>query len=357
MDDFLFEAQVTAVFPESRTLSAKWLKASEHDIFNVSMLMSPGNFSFPMVGEIVLVVGGPANYYCLGKIDSQYKVKLGLVSTEDGNTATVKLSDGTEIGDDLTAKKVNGGETVIGNLAKGIWLSLSNSRNFSLIGGINEGIKYIYNAGQTTIRTLQLLGQTIVHDGSGQVTTLGSVMRFFPGVGNFIAKNPLTQQGAVEATTTIYDAATAVAKATLKLGDIFIEPIPSQDGGVLQPHTEIGIAGAAPTATLGAVLAAFNATGIEIGSVKIDKLGNISINTPLPGSGLLSITAGVKLAVDAPLVNLGTTQDIPATEPAVLGTALLTWLATHTHGSGTGPTSVPIQPTLPTLVSTKVFIK
>jgi hypothetical protein len=360
LDAFLFEARVTAVFPEERVINATWLKADDHQIFNANVIMSPGNFSFPQKGDIVLVIGGPSGYYCIGKIDNQYKIKIGEGQPDEkGNPAVVKLGDGTEIGDTLKAKKVHGGETVLGNLAKGIWLSLSNSRNFSLLGGVNEGIKYIYNAGQATIRTLQLLGQTIIHDASGQITTLGAVMRFFPGVGNFIAKNPQTQQGAVEATTTIYDTVTAIAKATFKLGDIFAnEPIPSQDAGILQPHTEIGATGA--STWLNAVLAVMNAAGLEVASIKIDNMGNISINTPAPGSGLLSITALTKIAIDSILVHLGTTQDVPATEPVVLGTQLMTWLAGHTHGSSVGPTSPPIASDLATitagtLISKKVF--
>ena len=350
-ESFIFEARVTAVFPEERTLNAQWCWASDHQIFNARMIMSPGNFSFPQVGEIVLIIGGPSSYYCLGKFDSQYKVKLGLGKPDaQGNPAVVKLGDGTEIGDKLKAKKVYGGETVLGNLAKGTWLLLSNSRNFSLIGGVNEGIKYIYNAGKATVRTLQLLGQTIVNNGSGQITTLGAVTRFFPGIGNFIAKNPLTQQGAVEATTTIYDTLTTLAKATLKLGDIFIEPITSQDTGILQPHTEIGAAGAATW--LNAMLAVFNAAGLEVSSIKIDNAGNMSINTPLPGTGKLVINSGLNTHILSTLgTYIGGSANVPPIEPMVLGQQLYNWLSTHKHPTGTGPSGVPTPDDIATLAT------
>jgi len=296
----------------------------------------------------------------LPQLDAQYIIKVGQGKPdEEGNPATVTLSDGTKVGDTYKAKIVKGGEAVLGNLAKGIWLSLSNSRSFSLLGGVNEGIKYIYNSGKTTIRTLRLLGQTIVNDASGQTTTLGTVMRFFPGLGDFIVKNPLTQQGAVEATTVVSNPLTARPMAAIKLGDIFIEPITSQDTGILQPHTEAGAAGIVPAVALRTVLQAFSDTGLEVSSVKLDNLGNMSINAPAPGTGLLSISALTKIAVDALLIHLGTTQDVLATEPAVLGTALSTWLLAHTHGSGTGPTSPPIQPIIPlvdSMFSKKVFI-
>jgi len=351
-DDFLFEARVTAIFPEERVLNATWLWASDHTIESARVIMDPGNFSFPLVGDIVLIIGGPSSYYCLGKVDSQYKIKIGQGQPDkQGNPAVVKLGDGTEIGDDLRAKKVYGGETVLGNLAKGIWLSLSNSRNFSLMGGVNEGIKYIYNAGKTTIRTLQLLGQTIIHDGSGQITTLGTVTRFFPGIGNFIAKNPTTQLGAVEATTTIYDTLTAVQKATLKLGDIFIEPVTSQDTGVLQPHTEAGLTGAATW--LNAMLAVFNAAGLEVSSIKMDNAGNLTINAPLPGVGKVIINSGVNTHIISTLgTYIGGSADVPPIEPMVLGTQLYNWLATHTHPTGTGPSGVPAElATLATILS------
>jgi len=357
LDAFLFEARVTAVFPEERVVSASWLKSGEHQIFDARVIMSHGNFSFPMVGDIVLVIGGPSSYYCIGKIDNQYKVKLGLgQEDEDGNPAIVKLGDGTEIGEDLKAKKVHGGETVLGNLAKGIWLSLSNSRNFSLMGGVNEGIKYIYNAGKTTIRTLQVLSQTIVNDASGQITTLGAVMRFFPGVGNFIAKNPQTQQGAVEATTTIYDTATALAKATFKLGDIFIEPIASQDAGILQPHTEAGVAGTA--SWLNAILAVMNAAGIEVASIKMDAVGNLTINTPLGGKTVINSSTTTHIISTAGTWIGGTTEG-PPVDPMVLGQQLYTWLAAHKHPTGTGPSGPPTpddQATLATILSLKNFV-
>ena len=349
---FLFEARVTAVFPEERVINATWLKASDHQIFNARVIMSPGNFSFPQKGDIVLVIGGPPGYYCIGKIDNQYKIKIGEGQPDkEGNPAVVKLGDGTEIGDKIKAKKVHGGETVLGNLAKGIWLSLSNSRNFSLIGGVNEGIKYIYSAGQATIRTLQLLGQTIINDASGQITTLGAVMRFFPGVGNFIAKNPQTQQGAVEATTTIYDTITTIAKATFKLGDIFQnEPIPNQDGGILQPHTEAGASGSA--SWLNALLAVMNAVGIEVSSVKMDAVGNISINATVVGTGKVIINAGTNTHVLSTAgTYIGGTADIPPTEPMVLGQKLYDWLANHKHPTGTGSSGAPTPADILTLAT------
>lgn len=46
------------------------------------------------------------------------------------------------------------------------------------------------------------------------------------------------------------------------------------------------------------------------------------------------------LVISSPSIRLG---DIDAGQAVVLGNALQSWLASHTHGTGTGPTTTPIQ--------------
>lgn len=63
---------------------------------------------------------------------------------------------------------------------------------------------------------------------------------------------------------------------------------------------------------------------------------------------------GTSLVMDAPQIKIGGTS---ASQAAVLGTALLEWLNTHTHGVSGAATTVPTKQADPlTLLSTKVKI-
>jgi uncharacterized protein involved in type VI secretion and phage assembly len=84
-------------------------------------------------------------------------------------------------------------------------------------------------------------------------------------------------------------------------------------------------------------------------------------NTITIDAGGVTIKTGQKVTIDgatafdvnAAAVNLG---QFP-TEPAVLGQQLLGWLARHTHATGVGPSSPPVEPPTPALLSTVVKVK
>lgn len=61
--------------------------------------------------------------------------------------------------------------------------------------------------------------------------------------------------------------------------------------------------------------------------------------------------------VEATAIDLGGTETVPSTEPAVLGTKFLTWAATHTHPDAMGGTLVATPPPTPDLLSTTVRLK
>jgi hypothetical protein len=103
-------------------------------------------------------------------------------------------------------------------------------------------------------------------------------------------------------------------------------------------------------------------------SVVIDTVGKKITITDKDNSNTITIDAGgvtikttQKVVIDgasefsakAAAVNLG---NLP-TEPAVLGQQLLTWLNTHTHATGVGPSSPPVAPATPALLSTVVKVK
>jgi len=332
---WVFLAQVTAVYPDFRTLDVKWL-TGDQTVRQVTIISGFANFSLPASGDFCLVMGNDSGYYCLGKIDDHYVEKLaGNVTDKRGNK--------------LKAKLVPPGESVFMNLAKNIILTLGNSGNFSLLNGMQEGISYVKSAGTATIRTLQLLGQTIVSEASGQLVNLGTVLSFVPGIGMFVVQNPQTKQGAVEFAVRMTDPVTALGTASLKLGDIFTEPIVSADKSILEPHTDIGAAGAANwlNAYMGVLI-----KGVEVGTVKIDNKGNISVNAALPGQGKVVINAGTNAQIISTAgTYIGGTADVPPTEPMVLGTQLMTWLAAHKHPTGMGPSGPPTPDDIANLIN------
>lgn len=363
---WLFIARVVAIYPESRVVDVKWLTGDQ--LVHQAMLVSSfANFSFPAVGDYCVIIGDDSGYYCLGKIDDHYPNKLGLITDDDGN----KVIPTDKEGNKLKAKRVPGGESVFMNLAKNTFLILSNSGGFSLLSGaFQHGIDYILSSGINTLKHLKVLGNTITSEASGQLMRIGAVIRN-DNLGNpTTVANPVTLSGAVEGSINVTEPADPLGldTAAVKVGDIFIEPVTVDSGthlptagaatptkGLL-PHTDLGASGI--SRAVRALLGVF-AAGTDLGTVKIDDLGNVTVNSNAAG-GTSVLNAGLKIVINAPLTIIGTTPDDPSatTEPAVLGTSLITWLNTHQHGSGTGPTSTPITPALPTdFNSTKVFVK
>jgi uncharacterized protein involved in type VI secretion and phage assembly len=83
--------------------------------------------------------------------------------------------------------------------------------------------------------------------------------------------------------------------------------------------------------------------------------GGVTVKTAkkvqVEGSGGVTVK-GATIDLDSAVVNLTSS----ASQPAVKGQALMTWLASHQHGSGTGPTSPPLSPPPPSILSTKAKV-
>ncbi|MFF8958574.1 phage baseplate assembly protein V [Streptomyces sp. NPDC014894] len=77
-------------------------------------------------------------------------------------------------------------------------------------------------------------------------------------------------------------------------------------------------------------------TAADGGSVRISAQGDITLTAP-------------KITVDSPSIDLGG----GATEPLVLGNALLTAFNTHTHPTAAGPTGPPAPPLTPAVLAKK----
>jgi len=82
------------------------------------------------------------------------------------------------------------------------------------------------------------------------------------------------------------------------------------------------------------------------------ELARGAITVTAGSSGSVTVTAGSVL-VKAGSILLGD----GAAFKAVLGERLVTWLRSHTHGSGTGPTSAPLEPPTDALLSTTVKVR
>jgi hypothetical protein len=183
---------------------------------------------------------------------------------------------------------------------------------------------------------------------------LGAVVRNLPVQGAQIILDQTKIKAAQEilAKVTKIVGVVPLDMAKLHLGDIFYEPIPNANAAIPIVHTEMGLTGAA--ASLRAVLAACNSAGLESASIKIDNLGNMSINAILPGTGMIVISGDTATCIGG---NIESTM--VAGHSAVVGDVLNSWLASHTHDSSVGPTGPPTavsQATLPLHLSLKVFI-
>lgn len=96
---------------------------------------------------------------------------------------------------------------------------------------------------------------------------------------------------------------------------------------------------------------------------KIEILDENSNKILLDSNGVSVTTSkDVKVTADGGVTVKAATVDIDSStvtltssssEPAVLGNALKTYLSSHTHGTGVGPSTPPIQPFTPTILSQK----
>ena len=324
-EGFIFKAKVISVNPDDRLINVEWLNGKK-PVFNVRVVTGSGDFSFPEMGDIGLVIGDEVTYYYLGKIDTQYRSKLkGEVKNKAGDT--------------LKGKIITNGEAALANIAKGIWLTLGNSENFSLVNGLQEGIKFVKFIGLVPVRLMKVMAQTVSLLASGQVLNVGTVTRVITGQGAQIITDPqIPTQGALEVLAEVRNLA-GLRQSKLHLGNIFIEPIINQTTPI-EERTTLGLQ------ALRAFLGVFDPTGVApLASVKMDQLGNIEIvGTP-------------QVMLDAVQIIIGGVSAATMAEPAVKGTALMTWLNSHTHQSGIGPTGMPVIPAIPTdFCSLKIFV-
>ena len=333
----VFYGRVIATYPDARVIDVKWPNVNVIKR-SVIVVQDSSNYSFPLVGEIGLVIGNDVErYYYLGKIEFGYSQQLEA------------QSNGPAAGNSWALSLIEAGEVQLLNLLTGAALYLSNSGDFSLKNQLMDGLSYIREKTGNPFRWLTLAAKTVTLTSSTTSLTVGAVIRNIPVLGNTIIKGVTDKTKAAQeflAKVTNIVGPAQINRAKLHLGDILIEPVASSLGAIPVLHTEAGVAGAA--AALQALLAVFNPVGIETASVKMDNLGNLSVNANLPGTGMLVIN-GVQIYIGCTPLDMS--------QPMVKGTDLLTWLNTHTHNSSIGPTGTPVVIATPLdFCSTKTFV-
>jgi len=270
-DPMLSEAQVFAVYPNERVIDINLL-GKDRQLQRVLVVNTPNNYSFPQIGDIVLVLILQSRYYCIGTVEHGYRAKV----------------DGTYIdkstGKNIITKNVQPGEVFLTNLARRLWLYLSNSGNFSLMSGDNDGLAYYIKN-----RYLRLKGQVTQIIGSGTTASFGYVFRNLGKGYQPVASKDNPSTPAIEALIDIAQQSLRVVR--FQIGEIKnalgIDELSTFPGNFLKAIIEVCQA------------------GIPIAGLKMDDGGNVEL------SSLLG-----KTMIDGIQVQLG---GISAAEPVIKG--------------------------------------
>jgi hypothetical protein len=324
LDAELAPAKVIATYPQERTVDVEMANFQARKS-GVIVVNNPGNYSFPAVGDMGLVIGqDTTGYYWIGKIEYGFARKI----SGETDPATGRKYPLREVAD---------GEAYISNPKNGTGLMLSSSGGFSLLAYIQDGISYIGNKLGTPLRMLQAKARTFQATATNVLLNLGVVVRSIPPTGD----SPISYAGqaATEFLVKVQKVIGVVAQTVVKfqLGDIMAEPAASTTGIPEQSTATGGL--------LKAVLLVNDDAGAtELGALRIDNLGGVEIK------GTLAIIQ------DATAIYIGTVLG-DLSQPAVKGMDLMAWLNSHQHGTGVGPSGTPLTPAGPTTFnSSKVFL-
>lgn len=325
---YLFEGRVIAAYEEKRTVDVMWLSADTKK-YDIPVVMNPGNYAFPNIGDVGLVIGDDTGYYFLGRIDFGYNSLVNDGIKDQRTNATIH-----------PYRLIPTGAVYISNILKSIGLHLSNSGGFSLMNSALDGLKYLKNKSGIPIRWLQLAGRTVSMAASGSMFRFGTVVRSVPVQGDYPINDETGSQAAQELLAVIRRvvALAPVNLVRFHLGNILQEPVTNATVGIPEMSTNTGT-------PLRAVLEVNSDAGTPtLAALKFDQLGNVE----LTGTPAMILEA-IQIFIGAGYLNVA--------EPAVLGASLIQWLNTHTHSSSVGPTGVPVTPAVPTdFLSTKVYL-
>lgn len=314
-------AVVKSVNIESRLLNVKFL-GTERSANNVVLVDSFSNYSFPNVGDTVLVLLVDEREYAIGKIESRFYDQIqGKI--KDPVTKTT-----------LLPKKVAAGAAFISNIIKSINLSLDNSGDFSLSNLWKDGLVYTISK-----RFTEIIGNTIHLEALSKNVTakIGAVLRDIPSQGKtIISKNSLP---ALEVGFTILN--NTIDFVRLQLGHV-IDDLGSEETSTFGNN-------------LRAVLEVCSTLGIQVATINIDENGNIEVKSVDNDIVIDANDTGnieIKTQTGQITFTSNTTDGVllsgsGSSQSAVRGEKLLDWLKLHTHNTAVGPSSNPTtDPTL-----------
>lgn len=294
---------VKSVVPEDRVIDVNYL-GSDRGKQGVIIVTDPGSYSCPRVGDAVLILETDPYAYCIGKIEYNYAQKIA-------GEYPIKMTDKDKEAEKVTlpkAKKVEGGETWIGSVIKKAWFYIANSGNFSVMNGLNDGLKYFAQS-----RFLRLAGGVVNLVGSGAYIAFGSVMRDIPLQGKTPIPGDIPTIPSVEGLINLlYN--------NIKLARFHI-------GHVMD--TVLGVAEISSFASrLRCLIEVANPAGIPIAVLKMDEAGNIELSAVTPG----------KVMLNGNPVNGILLSGLGSAFSSVLGEKLIQVLLNHIHGAPAGNT-------------------
>jgi hypothetical protein len=312
---YVAPVEVISVNTIDRVVSVSYLN-SDRNKENVIVVNDSGSYSFPKVGERGLMIDVGHRSYYLGKIEYNYRDKINGNITDNSTLPPTKI----------LAKNVVGGEQLISNIIKRTWMSLSNSGDFSLMNGLNDGLKYIRRS-----RLARVAGSLVRQLGTGAVSNIGAVMRTLPVVGEVVIPEPAgSVTPAVEALIEVL--VLGIRFARMHIGNV------KTSLGVDEILTPYG-------ARLRAIIEVLQGP-LSMGWLKIDELGNVEmgsttakcvLNSQVPGTGGVYLGSGLAFQ-QVIMGNIYTTaestylaaESVFLTSETTLATSMLTFMTLMT---------------------------
>lgn len=318
-------AFVVSTKPEDRTLVAQPF-GTERQVVDVYVVNDPGNYAFPKEKDVILLLSTTTRSYAIGIIQMKYADKLERKKVKDPSTNTY-----------IRAEEVDNGGICIGNITNKTKINIDNNGDFSFWSSLLAGFKF-----EALKQIFNLAANNFTISAGTVKSYIGSVFRTIPGTGN----TPMQALPPIDSSGTTGFAAVEVMfdllYRQLRLVRMHLGHILNAAGVPEMGSIDV-------TKPLRALLEVCLG-GATICSMKMDEGGNIEISTSL---GKVVIDSSIPLGS----VLLGGAS---ATESAVYGDLLKTWLDNHTHPSSWGPTgpasAAPTGPLPDTTLSPKVKI-
>lgn len=305
--------------PTARTLVVQPF-GTDRQVTDVYVVNDPGNYAFPKINDVILLLSTTTRAYAVGVVQMRYANKLERKTAKDPETNSYVRAD-----------EVDNGGICIGNITNKTKLRIDNNGDFSFWSALFAGFSF---EAMKQIFTFAANNFTI---NAGTVKSyIGSVFRSIPGTGN----TPMQALPPIDTTGTPGFAAVEV------MFDLLYRQLRLARFHLGHILNSVGVPELSSLAKPIRALLEVCLSGATICSMKMDEGGNIEVSTTI---GKVIINSSIPLAS----VLIG---GLTASQSAVFGDLLLTWLNSHTHSSSWGPTGPAISPATTSILSQKVKI-